>query len=144
MKLERFVRLARAFGAQLDRWPAEERLGASRYLARSVEAGRILSDERKLDRALDRVRSEISQEQVERVWARIADRLPSAVPVRSGPWQRVRPHMPAAAFLTAMWVVGFAVGSWNSMLAGSSTDTSFGSYVTSSFYSQSSLVAWIK
>ncbi len=49
MTLKRFRALARSYGAELQRWPQEERDGAGELLAGSEEARALLEQERSLD-----------------------------------------------------------------------------------------------
>lgn len=47
--LSRLAELAAAYGAAVDRWPANERQGADALLSRSAEARALLDRERELD-----------------------------------------------------------------------------------------------
>jgi ferric-dicitrate binding protein FerR (iron transport regulator) len=53
MNAERFEQLVDAYGARPERWPADERAAAERWLAASPEAAARLAEARALDAALD-------------------------------------------------------------------------------------------
>ena len=63
MKIERFIALARSYGADIDLWPAEERGDALTLLEISKVARVALEEERLLDDALagERRREELSR-----------------------------------------------------------------------------------
>lgn len=52
MTLRRFRALTRSYGAELQRWPPQERRAAEELLSRSDEARALLEQERSLDEAI--------------------------------------------------------------------------------------------
>lgn len=53
MKLERLQTLLTTYGADPDRWPADERAAALQLLSGSVAAQNLAAEQRRLDAALD-------------------------------------------------------------------------------------------
>jgi hypothetical protein len=134
MNIARFRHLADAYGADIARWPAEERADASSLLAQSEEAQRVLAQARVLDAWIALGAPEVEDAQVERVYDTIMNRVgrDSSAPVRIGAMPpgaarmaffRPRTFLPAAAFLAGMAVTGVLAGAENLFLPSASATT---------------------
>lgn len=112
MMINRFRRMAEAYGADIDRWPVDAQAEALRLLDRSAEARAAWAQAQQLDRWLDEGGPTVDVERTERVMAAIGARLDGrAVPGFVPPPSRgARAVWPSAAFLAVMGVLGLVVG----------------------------------
>lgn len=141
MKIEYFRQMADAYGADIARWPLAVQGEAGRLLAASSEAATIIAEAGALDRLLDQAAGHIADADMDRVWGGIAARLnaePS--PVRTSLWTRVRPHLPAAAFLASMLAIGMISGNWHAVER--AERAALGSAINAQFSQESTLIAW--
>ena len=115
MSLARFRALLDAYGADPDRWPAEERDAAHALLAQSPEAQRWRDASAQLDAILDRAPAPTaSPELIERILATASPHVPRpassrtsrrAAP-RSRAWRYVGAALPlAAAAALVVWLL---------------------------------------
>lgn len=79
MNIDRFRRLAEAFGGDLSRWPEAERKAAGALLRADPAARRIIDDELALDALLDRAATTVDDARVGRTAAAIAARLDAGI-----------------------------------------------------------------
>ena len=129
--LRRLRKLAEAYGGDLSRWPASERIGAQQLCETSADARACLERARQLDRLLDqadarlRAQSERAADEevaLERLRAHVAAQI--AVTPRqskriapSSPWNVVSPYLALSrpvlvgTVCTLLIVIGFGLGS---------------------------------
>lgn len=105
MNIERFAQLAEAFGGDLRRWPASERIEAEAFLASDRGAAALLDDARTLDLMLDAW----GQPQIAPA---LRDRVLSTAPRErrsTSPWALAAPWLRGAG-LAAACAAGVVVG----------------------------------
>lgn len=88
MTLRRFRALTRSYGAELQRWPQEERNAVQELLERSEEARALLAQERSLDAAISAASSRGAQAQdaaLARLRSGVAARIATEDPLARQP-----------------------------------------------------------
>ena len=111
MKLERFLYLLDAYGADLKRWPDKDREPARDLLAESAEARQAQRAAARLDAALDRTSPAVSDEAAERVLASVAaPDLPQEASLYAAIVAGFGRRWLPPALLGGMAVLGFIVG----------------------------------
>ena len=117
MRLQRFHRLLDIHGADLARWPAEDRATAQRLLAEDPSAEAARRRARRLEACLDSFAPSVDLRAAARITRRLAS-LPAQR--RFAAWRRpafewlgLAPPWPGLAALATMAMLGFLVGASN-------------------------------
>jgi hypothetical protein len=137
----RFERLARAYGAELARWPDAVRGEAATLVGAMPELRAVLESEARVDRALRAARRPVSDQRGERVCRAVLDRLDERprVPAMAIPyWERPRALASAAVLLVVVALAGFAVGDAGLMAPDPVSGDGFSALVSSDVI----LVSW--
>ena len=111
MKLERFLYLLDAYGADLQRWPEKDRVPARDLLAQSAEARQAQRAAARLDAALDHASPAVSGKATARVLDAVAEPgLPQDASLYAAVVAGIGRRWLPPALLGGMAVLGFIVG----------------------------------
>ena len=117
MRRGNFHRLLDVRGAELGRWPADDRRAAERLLAADAKARAARDEARRLEALLDRYVPPIDQPAAARILNRLAvlpaQRRPAAWRRWSLPWDAFTPAWPSLATFATLAALGILVGLGN-------------------------------
>lgn len=126
--VKEFGRAAELYGGDIERWPADIRARALMLIAHNDEARALLDEAATLDALLDRMSAPaVSDEQAERVLARLSERMDGLAPPVPYSLMAARGTLrlwPTAGFLAAMGIAGFLVCA-NGLLPAPASATDF-------------------